>query len=196
MTKKLDWIKLEKNEAIYRDPSVPPASKEKILDAVARSAYAYHHAYSGCTRAVLLALNAHLELAPEEAFKYCFSACSTLPGGVARMGEVCGALTGALLAIGLAFGPKKPQDIKNYDMVLKIGAQFFTKFKETFSHVRCQDILSELFGKSPDFWNKQERIEWIKAGGPETCSLLCAETARMAAELIMEIKEKENLSSS
>ncbi|KUK13496.1 MAG: C_GCAxxG_C_C family protein [Synergistetes bacterium] len=196
MSEKLSWIKLEKDESIYTDPNNPPASKEKLLDAIARSAYNYHHTYSGCTRAVLLALNEHLDLAPEEAFKYCFSACSTLPGGVARMGEVCGALTGALLAIGLACGPKDPKDVKGYSKALKVGHQFFTKFKETFKHVRCQDLLDEFFGKSINFWDPEERTEWIKAGGPNICSLLCAETARLAGDTIMEILATENQKSS
>lgn len=196
MAQGLEWLKLEKNESIYRDPSVPPASKEKILDAIARSAYNYEKSYGGCTRSVLSAINDHLHLVPQNIFEYCYKASSTLPGGVARMGEVCGTLTGALMAIGLAFGPEKPQNGKAYATVMKLAGEFFNKFKEKFGCFKCKDLLTKLLGKSYNFWDPQERKEWILTGGPETCALLCAEVARMAGEFIMETMEKEAQSSS
>ncbi len=190
----LDELRLERNESIYRDPSIPPASKEKILDAIARSAYNYERSYSGCTRSVLSAINDHLYLVPKDAFEYCFKASSTLPGGIARMGEVCGTLTGALMAIGLAFGPEKPQDTQKYATVMKLARQFFQKFNEKFEQFKCRELLKKLVGKSYDFWNPQDREEWIRNGGPEKCALLCAEVARMAAEFIIEVKERQSSS--
>jgi len=42
--------------ADYNDRSVPPGSREKLLDAVAKSAYNNDRAYEGCCRAVLAAI--------------------------------------------------------------------------------------------------------------------------------------------
>jgi len=57
---------LEENEAIYQVKGVPPGSREKILDIVAKSAYNNDRAYEGCTRSVLAALIEHFHLSSYE----------------------------------------------------------------------------------------------------------------------------------
>ncbi|MCD6362901.1 MAG: C_GCAxxG_C_C family protein [Synergistetes bacterium] len=192
MSDKIDWLRLERDESIYRSTSVLPGSKEKILDAVARSAYNNERAYSGCTRSVLTALNEHLHLLSFENFKHCFRACTALAGGVARMGEICGALTGAIIAIGLAFGPERFELYNEYSKTMEIAADFFNRFKNKFGCVRCSELQEKIFGRSYDLKDPREREAWVANGGLDKCPLLCAEVARMAAEFILDVRASIN----
>jgi C_GCAxxG_C_C family probable redox protein len=61
--------------------------------------------------------------------------------GVAEQGEVCGAVAGAIMAIGLKHGRTKRGDqeaaIKAYDL----AGKFIEKFKERNKSIRCKDLL-------------------------------------------------------
>ena len=62
-------------------------------------------------------------------------------GGMGRMGEVCGALTGAFMAIGLQFseGSQETLDskVRMYEKVRELAAQF----KARHGSIRCFDLL-------------------------------------------------------
>lgn len=62
-------------------------------------------------------------------------------GGMGHTGGICGTVTGALLAIGLKYGPASPEsgDIKmqNY----KIAQDFVAKFKERNGSVYCTELV-------------------------------------------------------
>ena len=193
MFSRIDWLKIEKDGAIYQSIGFPPGSKEKILDAVARSAYNNERAYSGCTRSVLTALNEHLHLLPWESFQHCFRASTALAGGVARTGEICGALTGAIMGIGPAFGPERFNMYDEYSKTMELAAEFFERFREKFGCVRCRDLQERIFGRSYNLRDAREREAWLKDGGLDKCPLLCAEVARMAAEFILKIKASKDL---
>ena len=55
-------VNLEENASIYYTKDVLPGSREKLIDAAAKSAYNNNRAYEGCSRCVLAALNEHLHL--------------------------------------------------------------------------------------------------------------------------------------
>lgn len=61
--------------------------------------------------------------------------------GVAEQGEVCGAVAGAIMAIGLKHGMTKIGDeaaaIKAYDL----AGKFIEKFKERNRSIRCKELL-------------------------------------------------------
>ncbi len=63
-------------------------SISEILEKIEKTAYEYEKIYHGCSQCTLKAIQEHLHLGNEDAFK----AASALAGGVARMGETCGAL--------------------------------------------------------------------------------------------------------
>jgi hypothetical protein len=61
--------KLERDETVYLTRSNPPGSKEKMIDAAARSAYNNNRTYEGCSRCVLKGVNEHLRMVEDnEAF--------------------------------------------------------------------------------------------------------------------------------
>ncbi len=172
--------------ADYGTRHVEPGSREKLLDRVAWAAYYNDRAYEGCSRSVLQALQSHLHLGNGESLK----ASTALAGGVARMGETCGALTGGIMAIGLVLGREELENIQAYRDTMEASYEMYDRFKEEIGSSVCFEIQESLLGKSFDFKTDEEAEEWYQVGGLEKCPLVCAVAARIAADIILSLKGK------
>jgi C_GCAxxG_C_C family probable redox protein len=73
-----------------------------------------------------------------------------LAGGVGSHGEVCGALTGGVLVIGLLHGNDIPDDEVKYACYAK-ASQFVERFKQVNTDFRCRDLLQIDLTSDPDF---------------------------------------------
>ena len=62
-------------------------------------------------------------------------------GGVAYNGEVCGAVVGALMLIGLKHGQYIEGDIESKRRTVKIAKSYLQKFKNEFGSIRCRELL-------------------------------------------------------
>jgi C_GCAxxG_C_C family probable redox protein len=170
--------------AEYKTRQVEPGSREKLLDRIAWDAYYNDRAYEGCSRSVLHALQSHLHLADGEALK----ASTALAGGIARMGETCGALTGGIMAIGLVLGREELDNIQAYRDTMEASYELYSKFKQEMGSTICFEIQKKLFGRCFDFKKDEESEEWYKMGGLEKCPMVCAIGARIAADIILTLK--------
>lgn len=181
-----------KEVAKYDTRAEKPASKNKILDRVAKSAYDNDRAYEGCSRCVLSALQWHLHLTEDDqAFKGALKASTALAAGVARRGETCGALTGAVMAVGLITGTERLDDIDGYIKTMEAAVKIFDKFKNHFGTVKCFEIQEKLLGRRYDFWKDEDAEAWYKEGGLDACPGVCAIAARIAAEVILELRNEK-----
>jgi C_GCAxxG_C_C family probable redox protein len=151
---------------------------------VAWAAYYNDRVYEGCTRSVLQALQSHLHLENGAAIK----ASTALAGGVARMGETCGALTGGIMAIGLMLGREELENIQAYRDSMQASYEMYNRFREEMGSSICFEIHKRLLGRSFDFKIDEEAEEWYKAGGLEKCPMVCAIAARIAADIILRLK--------
>ena len=90
-----------------------------------------------CSQAVLSVFANDLGLDNETAFKI----ASTFGGGIGKSGETCGAITGAIMAIGLKYGySTPPDDLTKNELNQKV--QFFLEeFKEKHSYTKCKELL-------------------------------------------------------
>ncbi|MCS7123925.1 MAG: C-GCAxxG-C-C family protein [Candidatus Bathyarchaeota archaeon] len=61
-------------------------------------------------------------------------------GGMGRTGFVCGALTGAVMAISLKYGRNTPSEAESYEKCSARIQQLFKGFNETFGSVFCRDL--------------------------------------------------------
>lgn len=82
-----------------------------------------------CSQAVFAVFSEDLGLSKENAFK--IGACF---GSGMRQGEVCGACTGALMALGLKYGDDKPK-------CDEVSDKFFEEFKKENGSFICRDLL-------------------------------------------------------
>lgn len=63
-----------------------------------------------------------------------------LGGGVARHGEICGALIGAALALGLKYGRERGEDSAAKEDVYSRVDTLICKFEEKFGSIRCREL--------------------------------------------------------
>lgn len=87
-----------------------------------------------CSQAVFSAFAPQHGLSDELALKI----ASALGGGLARQGHVCGAVSGALLVIGLARGRADPHQ---KEAVYELGRAFIDRFQALHASVQCRDLL-------------------------------------------------------
>jgi C_GCAxxG_C_C family probable redox protein len=170
--------------AEYDTRQVEPGAREKLLDRVAWDAYYNDRVYEGCSRSVVHALQSHLHLGDGEALK----ASTALGGGVARMGDTCGALIGGIMAIGLVLGREELEDIQAYRDTMEASYEMYYRFRDEIGNTVCVEIQKGLLGRSFDFKIDEEADEWCRAGGLEKCPMVCAIAARIAADIILTLK--------
>jgi C_GCAxxG_C_C family probable redox protein len=149
--------------------------------------------FSGCSQSVLLALQEGLDLGNLESFR----AATVLSGGVSRRGETCGALLGALMALGLVEGRSKMPDTPVYAAACADGDKLATEFqrrvekefklKEPLKSTICWEIQRAIYGKSFDLRDTAQREEFYACGGhgDEGCPKVCGIAAEVAAEMLL-----------
>lgn len=62
-------------------------------------------------------------------------------GGIARHGEVCGAVAGAIIVLGLKYGMTGESDDSARDTTYERVGEFINRFKIMNGSIRCRDLL-------------------------------------------------------
>ena len=88
-----------------------------------------------CAQSVLAALGSYTGLDEKAAL-----AVSGGFGGGLRCGEICGAASGAVMALGLAFPYSDGEDSASKTRIAKLTMAFNRAFSEKFGAMRCQDL--------------------------------------------------------
>jgi C_GCAxxG_C_C family probable redox protein len=88
-----------------------------------------------CAESVLLAIQDYLGLEKNPAIATGFGA------GIARRGSVCGAVTGAILAINLKHGRQNAEDQESIKQCYIKSLEFHKKFEEKIGSAICYDII-------------------------------------------------------
>jgi len=161
-------------------------NREKLLEEVFESALQYEMNYFGCSQAVLASLQEKLNIGSKEVFK----AGSALAGGVVRRGETCGALIGAIMAIGSLVGREKPEDLEQFQKAMEPATQVYTFFKEKIGHTLCCEIHKIRYGKVYRLFIPEEKEAFHNMGGHsrQGCPEVCGIAAKIAADVILNIK--------
>lgn len=92
-----------------------------------------------CSEAVVTVVNDMLgrPLPPE-----CVKMASGFPVGIGSSGCTCGALTGGVMALGLAFGRTDPGD--ENAAILKLSGELHDWFKTTFGSTCCRILVKKV----------------------------------------------------
>lgn len=96
---------------------------------------AFNEGYN-CAQSVLVALAPELGLSREEAVRV----ASGFGGGMARQGDTCGAVTGAMMALGLAQGSAQAEEAAKQRVYASVE-QLFREFQERNGSRICRDLL-------------------------------------------------------
>ncbi len=106
--------------------------------------------------------------------------------GLALRGETCGAVTGCLMAIGLIHGRDRLDDWKGYLASLPVSRRFCRRFEEQHGSTACGRLLEAKLGRTFNLAERGQAMEYLAAGGRETCRGIITSAVEIAAKIIVE----------
>ena len=101
-------------------------------------------------------------------------------GGMGRMGETCGAVTGAFMVIGLKYGKYIKDDDDKREKTYELVKEFRRRFEEKNGTTVCKNLLN------CDIMKESELIRAKEAGLFKTiCPKMIADAAELLEEIIL-----------
>ena len=128
-----------------------------------------------CAQSVFVAFAPQLGMDESQALKL----ASPFGGGVARRGQICGAVTGALMALGLAQGAETPAGKEG---AYRLGEKFLQRFESRHATILCRELL-DCDISTP------EGLQQAREKGAFTA--LCPLFVRDAAEIVQALLAKK-----
>src|SRR5512140_2930835 len=89
-----------------------------------------------CAQSIFAAFAPRLGVSSELALRV----SAPFGAGLAREGEVCGALSGALMVLGLQYGQDRPESKED---MYRLAHEFIYQFKQRHGAVRCSELLHQ-----------------------------------------------------
>ena len=129
-------------------------NKQRILDQSYQRAFTYEATYGCCPQCVLAAVDDVLRIGGDEVFKAAYG----LAGGGALSGKgTCGALVGAMLAVGVKHGRDRA-DFANdsYMHSFALSKRVYDAFVAEFGGPICAEIQKKIMGRSYDLWDPKD----------------------------------------
>jgi C_GCAxxG_C_C family probable redox protein len=159
------------------------ANRQQILDRVQRLAEEYNFITKNCAQGTALALMEVFGLGNMEIIK----ALTPFPG-VGGTGEICGGITGSLIAFGLYFGSDDRLDYGATDNTIMNAQRFMAFFEGQIGHLYCADIIETvILGHRLNPGESAEAMAlFTREKGFEKCGLPPGIGARLAAEFIID----------
>jgi len=90
-----------------------------------------------CAQAILSAWTSELDLDQKTALRL----ATGLGAGISRMGETCGAVSGAVLVIGLKHGRDRLEAGEAREKTYDLAQKFMSEFKLRNGSIRCKELL-------------------------------------------------------
>ena len=98
-------------------------------------------------------------------------------GGGVKVGEICGAVSGAIMVVGLRYGQVDGEDKEARRVSDERVREFLQLFRKRNGHITCRDLLREMADMGSDADRKQQ----FKAQR-------CTELVRDAAEILEQLQ--------
>lgn len=146
------------------------------MDRVQRAVSLFKNGFN-CSQAILAAWSEKYGLSEQTALKM----AGGLGGGIGRTGVVCGALTGAILVLGLHFGTADAKNKNTKYNLYRKTQDLMEQFKAHTGSVYCRDLLGF------DMSTPQGQAASLKPGAFEECP----QFVQVAAELVEKALEKQ-----
>jgi C_GCAxxG_C_C family probable redox protein len=99
-----------------------------------------------CSQSVFTVFGPDFGLDKEESLKI----CCAFGGGMGRQQLTCGAVTGALMVLGLKYGKGLNGSEENKQITYTKTREFFAEFKKLHGSSCCKDLLDRLDMNDPD----------------------------------------------
>jgi len=103
----------------------------------AEQAEAIFHEGFNCSQAVFGTFSEDMGISREQALKI---ACG-FGSGLSQTGDLCGAVTGAVMVIGLKYGKSEAEDYASTAKTYKLTGQFIEEFRKINGSVNCTELV-------------------------------------------------------
>lgn len=165
------------------DPTDMTARKAEILDRLQLRAEEYNFILKNCAQATALALLEEFGLGSMEIVK----ALTPFPG-IGGTGEICGGITGSLIAFGLFFGSDDRLDYEAMNRTIMTAQKFMAFFEDAIGHLYCSDIIETVtLGHRLNPGESEEAMmTFSREKGFEKCGLPPGIGVRLAAEFMID----------
>jgi C_GCAxxG_C_C family probable redox protein len=110
-----------------------------------------------CSQAVFSVFAREMDVQSETAMKI---ACAF--GGGMRLGNTCGAVTGALMVIGLKYGKSKADENEARDKTYDLAKKFQDCFTRSKGSIMCRDLLGYDLSTHEGYELAKENLAFIK----------------------------------
>jgi len=127
-----------------------------------------------CSSAVFSAFSDELGLDGKTAKKI---ACG-FGAGISKSGNICGAVSGAIMVIGLRYGKTRVGDDAATDQTRLLVSEFLEEFTRRHGSVNCTELLGYNLGNASEYQNAREKKLFVTK---------CPELVRDAAAILEEI---------
>ncbi|MHA2226432.1 MAG: C-GCAxxG-C-C family protein [Candidatus Hodarchaeales archaeon] len=133
-----------------------------------------------CSQAIFTAYGEQLGLGKVD-HDTCLKIASAFGGGIARTGNVCGALTGALMALGLKYGDieRKGQEKAN-----EVAGKFLNEFKSLNGSIICRELINH------DLITDNDLKQAFEKGSFNNCPKFVEDVSMMLEKLLFQTQEK------
>ena len=136
-----------------------------------------------CAQAVFCAFCDETGLSLENAARL----SSSFGGGMGRLREVCGTVSGALMALGMLRGYSDPADPQAKAEHYRLVQQYAQRFREINGTIICRELLKDVpvtpggvpEARTPEFYRRRP------------CLRLAGEAAGLLEQMLQEIKTSE-----
>lgn len=137
-------------------------------------AVACFNEHFNCAQALLSVYAPDLGMARDTAFRI----ATAFGGGMGRMGETCGAVTGAFMVVGLKYGRDKADDKQSKERTYELVKEFVNRFVSRHGSILCRELLGcDLSTPEGRQFAKDHKL----------VESVCPQYVRTAAEIIEEI---------
>ena len=159
------------------------ANKQQVIDRVRQRAEEYNFILKNCAQGTALALLEEFGLGSMEIVK----ALTPFPG-IGGTGEMCGGITGSLIAFGLYFGSDNRLDYEATNKTIMIAQKFMAFFEDELDHMYCADIIETVIlgHKINPGESEVAMMTFTNEKGFEKCGLPPGTGASLAAGFIID----------
>lgn len=135
----------------------------------------FRHGYN-CAQSVLSVFSKEFGLNRDTGLKL----ASPFGAGISYMQETCGAVTGALMAIGLKYGKGENGTDQDKMHTYNLSRQFIAEFKKKHGTVCCRELLDELDMSTPEGMAKIRELDLFRL----RCSKFVKDAVEIAERII------------
>jgi C_GCAxxG_C_C family probable redox protein len=145
-----------------------------MSDELAKKALEFFSQDYNCAQSVLRAILEH----KGKMFDYAQQISAGFGGGIAHQGETCGAVSGAIMALGILEGENTSDTKGHKNKTYELSEKFLAKFCKIHGTTRCRDLTGI------DMTDADARNEAIRSGN---FAELCPKFVDNAVRIVLDI---------